>query len=148
MSQVSKVKITFDTSNIDSIWWYGWKAPSLNFPKLFADWKSIVYSESYEQRCVRPFWTSFDTFDIHSITALIVYIELLSTPLTWVTLLCIESSLCTFDTSDMSKITVYILLCKSTTFDTPDIHSLWSIVHSTAQSFTPLTPPTCPFIFY
>ena len=55
----------------------------------------------------------FDTFDIHSITALIVYIELFSTPLTWVTLLCIESPVCTFDTSDMSNITLYTVLCKS-----------------------------------
>ena len=38
--EVSKVKITFDT---DNIWWYGWKALSLSFPKLFADWKSIEY---------------------------------------------------------------------------------------------------------
>ena len=43
MSEVSKVKITFDTSDIDSIWWYGWKVLSLSFPKLFADWKSIEY---------------------------------------------------------------------------------------------------------
>ena len=29
--------------NIHSIWWYGWKALSLSFPKLFSDWKSIKY---------------------------------------------------------------------------------------------------------
>ena len=74
---------TFDTSDIDSIWGYGWKALSLSFPKLFADWKSVEYQESYEQRCVRPFWASFNTFDIHSITALIGYIELLLTPSTY-----------------------------------------------------------------
>ena len=28
---------------LDSIWWYGWKALSLSFPKLFADWKSVEY---------------------------------------------------------------------------------------------------------
>ena len=43
MSEVSKVKITFDTSDIDSIWWYGWKALSLSFPKLFVDWKLVEY---------------------------------------------------------------------------------------------------------
>ena len=69
--------------DIHSIWWYGWKALSLSFPKLFADWKSVECQGSYKQRCVRPFWTSFDTFDIHSITALIVYIELLSIPSTY-----------------------------------------------------------------
>ena len=71
MSELLKVEISFDTSNIDSIWLYGWKALSLSFPKLFVDWNSVEYQESYEQRCVRPFWVSFDTFDIHSITALI-----------------------------------------------------------------------------
>ena len=34
---------TFNTSDIDSIWWYGWKALSLSFPKLFVDWKSVEY---------------------------------------------------------------------------------------------------------
>ena len=34
--------------NIHSIWWYGWKALSLSFPKLFADWKLVEYQESYE----------------------------------------------------------------------------------------------------
>ena len=29
--------------NIHSIWWYGWKAVSLSFSKLFADWKSVEY---------------------------------------------------------------------------------------------------------
>ena len=43
MSEVLKVKITFNTSDIDSIWWYGWKALSLSFPKLFVDWKSVEY---------------------------------------------------------------------------------------------------------
>ena len=43
MLEVMKVKITFDTFNIDSIWWYGWKALSVSFPKLFADWKSVEY---------------------------------------------------------------------------------------------------------
>ena len=43
MSEVSKVEITFDTSDIDSIWWYGWKTLSLSFSKLFADSKSVEY---------------------------------------------------------------------------------------------------------
>ena len=42
MSEVLKVEITFDTFNIDTIWWYGWKDLSLSFPKLFADWKSVI----------------------------------------------------------------------------------------------------------
>ena len=86
---------------------------------------------------------SFDTFDMHSLTAPIVFIELLLTPLTWVTLLCIESSLATFDTSDMSKITLYCIYCcvkaTNTTFDTSDIHSLWSFIGSTVQCFTTQT---------
>ena len=43
MSEVLKVEITFNTSDKDSIWWYGWKALSLSFSKLFADWKSVEY---------------------------------------------------------------------------------------------------------
>ena len=38
--------------NIHSIWLYGWKALSLSFPKLFADWKLVEYKESYEHKCV------------------------------------------------------------------------------------------------
>ena len=57
-------------------------------------------------RHYRPqlFWATFDTFDIQSITALIVHIELLSTPSTWVTVLCIEGPVCTFDTSDIHSL--------------------------------------------
>ena len=29
--------------DIHRIWWYGWKALSLSFQKLFSDWKSIKY---------------------------------------------------------------------------------------------------------
>ena len=29
--------------NIHSIWWYGWKAVSLSFSKLFVNWKSVEY---------------------------------------------------------------------------------------------------------
>ena len=32
-----------DSVNMYSIWWYGLKALSLSFPKLFADWKSVEY---------------------------------------------------------------------------------------------------------
>ena len=46
MLEVLMVKITFNTSDIDSIWC--WKALSLSFPKLFADWKLVEYEESYE----------------------------------------------------------------------------------------------------
>ena len=34
---------SIDSVNIYSIWWYSWKAHSLSFPKLFADWKSVEY---------------------------------------------------------------------------------------------------------
>ena len=30
-----------DSVDIYSIWWYGWKALSLSFPKLFLDWKLV-----------------------------------------------------------------------------------------------------------
>ena len=29
--------------DIHRIWWYGYKALSLSFPKLFSDWKSVKY---------------------------------------------------------------------------------------------------------
>ena len=54
-----------DSVDIYSIWWYGWKALSLSFPKLFADWKSIEYYESYGQKCVDVF--CIDSVDIDSI---------------------------------------------------------------------------------
>ena len=49
--------------NIHSIWWYGWKALSHSFPKLFSDWKSIkeVMSQNVSV-------CSFPIFDIFSIT--------------------------------------------------------------------------------
>ena len=43
MMEVSKVEITFNTSDLDSTWWYGWKALSMSFLKLFVDWKSVEY---------------------------------------------------------------------------------------------------------
>ena len=49
------------------------------------------------------FWATFDTFNIQSITALIVHIEILST---WVTLLCIEGPVCTFNTSDKHSLLI------------------------------------------
>ena len=62
MSETSEIVIIF---NIHRIWWYGWKALSLSFPKLFADWKSIKYKEVMSQNvCV----CSFPIFDIHSLT--------------------------------------------------------------------------------
>ena len=45
--------------NIYMIWWYGWKALSLSFSKLQSDWKSVKYSESYEQKCVYACILSF-----------------------------------------------------------------------------------------
>ena len=50
------------------------------------------------------FWATFDTFDIQSITALIVYIELLLTPLTYIafwSFIGITVVFHTFDTSNM-----------------------------------------------
>ena len=43
--------------NIHSIGWYGWKALSLSFSKLFADLKSVEYLESYEHECVCMFFS-------------------------------------------------------------------------------------------
>ena len=68
------------------------------------------------------FWTTFDTFDIQSITALIVHIELLLTPLPWVTLLCIEGPVCTFDTSDIhSLLILYWYYSSVSHFDISDM---------------------------
>ena len=44
--------------------------------------------------------------------------------LIWVTLLCIESPVCPFDTSDMSNITLYTVLCKSHN------HQFWHLWHT------------------
>ena len=42
--------------SVDSVDIYSiWKTLSLSFPKLFADWKSVEYEESYEQKCVDVF---------------------------------------------------------------------------------------------
>ena len=40
MSETSEIVIIF---NRHRVWWYGWKALSLSFPKLFSDWKSVKY---------------------------------------------------------------------------------------------------------
>ena len=51
----------------------------------------------------------------------------------------------TFDTSDMSNITLYTVLCKSCK------HHLIAFdffINNIVQCFTPPTPLTCPFIFY
>ena len=56
---------------IHSIWWYGWKALSLSFSKLFADWNQLnIKKVMSKDVCVCSF-PIFDIFDIHSITALI-----------------------------------------------------------------------------
>ena len=39
MLEMSKVKITFDTSDIDSIWWYGWESPKSQLFKTFCGFK-------------------------------------------------------------------------------------------------------------
>ena len=81
------------TFNLWHVWhasmyitWYGWKALSLSFPKLFwiKNWLNIKKVMSiYVVSPYSVFWVSFDT-DIHSITALTVYFELLLTPLTYI----------------------------------------------------------------
>ena len=54
------LEILIPSVNIYSIWWYGWKAH-----KLFADWKSVEYLESYREKCVEVF--CIDIVNIHSI---------------------------------------------------------------------------------
>ena len=106
-----EVKITFNTFNLHSNW-YGWKALGLSFLKLFADWKLVEYKESYEQKCVYVLLTPLTCIGI---TALIVYIELLLTPLTYIAFdpffivqyFTHTMFLNTFDTFDMSNITLY-----------------------------------------
>ena len=87
------------------------------------------------------FWATFDTFDIQSITALIVHIELLLTPSTWVTVLYIEGPVCTFDTSDIHSLLILYWYYSTVfhTFNTSDIpFDLLLIV----QYLAPLTPLT------
>ena len=87
------------------------------------------------------FWATFNTFDIQSIAALMVHIELLSTPLTWVTVLCIEGPVCTFDTSDIHSLLILYWYYSTVfhTFDTSDMpFDLLLIV----QYLAPLTPLT------
>ena len=82
MSEMSEIIIIF---NIHSIWWYGWKALSLSFSKLFQIENPLSIKEVMSQNvCVcsfaifnihsipalRCFWSIFDTFNIHNITAL------------------------------------------------------------------------------
>ena len=40
---LNALEILMPSVDIYSIWWYGWKALSLSFLKLFSDWKSIKY---------------------------------------------------------------------------------------------------------
>ena len=76
------------------------------------------------------FWATLDTFDIQSITALIVYIELLSTPSTWVTLLCIEGPVCTFDTSDIHSLLILYWYYSSVSHLRHLQNAFWSFAHS------------------
>ena len=68
------------------------------------------------KKFMRPynvFWVSFDTFNIHSITALTVYFELLLTPLTYVAYNTYSVFWVSFDTFDIHSIrtlTVYFEL--------------------------------------
>ena len=60
---VEGVKSYFDPStcfNIHSSGWYGWISLSLSFPKLFSDWKSIEYQESYKLKCYEPLQHIFE----------------------------------------------------------------------------------------
>ena len=67
MSETSEIVIIF---NIHRIWWYGWKALSLSFPKLFRIENPLSIKEVMSQNvCVCSF-PILDIFDIHSITPL------------------------------------------------------------------------------
>ena len=87
------------------------------------------------------FWATFDTFDIQSIAALIVHIELLSTPSTWVTLLCIEGPVCTFDTSDTHSLLI-LYWYYSTVFHTFNTSNMPFDLLLIVQYLAPSTPPT------
>ena len=74
MKRSCKIPFTFVEQNFikfNRIWWYGWKALSLSFPKLFSDWKSIKYIKEVMSQnvCVCSF-PIFHIFNIHSITPL------------------------------------------------------------------------------
>ena len=87
------------------------------------------------------FWATFDTFDIQSITALIVHNELLLTPLTWVTVLCIEGPVCTFDTSNIHSLLI-LYWYYSTVFHTFDTSNMPFDLLLIVQYLAPLTPLT------
>ena len=89
------------------------KSPKSQLSKTFCRLK-ISWILSYEQRCVTQFSASFDTFDIHSITALIGYIELLSTPLTY----------------PFISVSLYLFLCIYFVCTTVHILIEWSHWHS------------------
>ena len=55
--------------NIHTLWWYGWKALSLSFSKLFQIENPLVLRKLLAKTCV----CSFGTFDIHSIKSYIYW---------------------------------------------------------------------------
>ena len=66
--------------NIHRIWWYGWKAWSLSFPKLFLDWKLKLWTKM----CVDvlfPSLTSLTYIALHPLCVL--YLSLTSLTLLW-----------------------------------------------------------------
>ena len=92
--------------NINSVWWYGWKALRLSFPKLFRIENPLSIKEVMSQNvCVCSF-PIFDIFDIHSIAAL----------------RCIWSIFDIFDISDIHSITALRYIWSI--FDIFDIDSI------------------------
>ena len=70
MSKTSKIANIF---NIHRIWWYGWKAQSLSFPKLFQienplNIKEVMGKNMFAFDQLFIFITIFDTFDMKVIT--------------------------------------------------------------------------------
>ena len=73
------------------------------------------------------FWVSFHTFDIHSITALTVYYELLSTSLTYIAYNPYSVFWDSFDTFDINSINYNPHSLFWASFDTFDIHSITAL---------------------
>ena len=97
--------------------------------------------DMYRHYSPQLFWATSNTFDIQNITALIVHIELLSTPSTWVTLLCIEGPVCTFATSDIHSLLILYWYYSTVfhTFDTSDMPFDLLLIVQYLALLTPLT---------
>ena len=141
MLKVSKVILTFDTSDMlqhtmlymcQRLFQPSTPPTCFNIHKLWVKTCVCSFDTFHMHRYYSPqlFWATFDTFDIQSITALIVHIELLLTPSTWVTLLCIEGPVCTFDTSDIHSLLILYWYYSSVSHLRHLRHAFWSFAHS------------------